>query len=417
MRGPCVRRRRFRFVLVLGGNHAHRTLGLGSRRRSGRMGRGGDFSETSDELYFGRIDALLDDRRLPDLRAVPLHTEAVLRLLDARHRLRTAQRVSEQSGRVGTIRGDEEGRQGIGRGAAGLALSCNCRDCGAVSATRNTHSPSGRRCRVRSHLRGLALSMNAALGLAALAQTPADPLRACLASAEQQWKRGHSGPAILQLTACAREFPRSPSPHLALGRLLKNQGELMKAAAEFQTAARLDPRSPLAAGELGLARMMSKDYAGALEALRGAAKLAPRDASILFSLFQCELELKQFDASAEKVQAIVHLSPAVPEMFNRLAAEQVRAGDYRHAVSNLERAATLDQADPLTRYNLVLALFKAGETARALAAAEPLRTPESAEVENLLGDIFEKLERPLDAVPRLPESGRTRPSQRGLSLR
>ena len=211
-------------------------------------------------------------------------------------------------------------------------------------------------------------------------------------------KRGEDDQAVVRLEACAREFPQSLAAHLALGRLLRRRGELSKAATEFQSTARLDPKNALAAAELGVTRMALKDYPGALKALRLAAGLAPRDASIHFPLFQCELELKHFDAAAETARRIVQSSPAVPEMFNRLAAEQVKAGDYRNAVSNLERASALDPANRSTRYNLALALFKSEQAARALAAAEPLRAPESAEMENLLGDIYEKLERPLDAV-------------------
>lgn len=240
---------------------------------------------------------------------------------------------------------------------------------------------------MRTYFGSLAFGLTAFAASASRAQTQ-QALQTCVSQAQT----GAS------LAACASRFPKSAAPHIALGRLAKLRGDLKAAAAEFAVATRLDPSSALAAGELGLTRSALHDYTGALPALHRAARLAPRDASILFTLFQCQLALKQFDDAGATAQRIVAISPAVPEMFNRLAREQIQAEDYRHAVAQFERLVELDPNNATSRYNLALSRFKAGDAAGALRAIEPLRGDASAEVESLLGDVFECLDRPLDAA-------------------
>jgi tetratricopeptide (TPR) repeat protein len=179
----------------------------------------------------------------------------------------------------------------------------------------------------------------------------------------------------------------------------EQQKQIQDAVEQYRTCTRLFPRDPAAAGHLGLALAAQKDYFHALDAFRKAAELAPRDLSIQFELFKTQLALKRFNDATATAKRIIDQSPATPELFNRLAAAEAEAGDYRDAIASLEEAASLNPEDYPTQYNLGLAWFKAGDAARALAVLEPLRRdPARAEIENLLGDVFERLGRHLDAA-------------------
>jgi tetratricopeptide (TPR) repeat protein len=193
--------------------------------------------------------------------------------------------------------------------------------------------------------------------------------------------------------------PGAPEPHLNLGNHYARVGALAAAVREFQFALRLDPSDPTARIDLGLALMGQKKFSEAGREFQKVVESNPKEPAGWLNLFTSQLALKEFAAARRTADQIAHFAPGSPEMFTRLGAEQAEAGDCTGAVGNLQKALELDLHAATTRYNLGLAYTRCGDAAHAAEMLEPLRALEdSAEVENLLGEVYEKKTEYLNAV-------------------
>ena len=78
---------------------------------------------------------------------------------------------------------------------------------------------------------------------------------------------------------------------------------------------------------------------------------------------------------------------------------QAEFGDYTGAIKNLEKANALKPDSYEFRYNLGLAYHRNGDPGHALQILEPLRQQrDDSEIENLLGEVYEKKGQYLEAV-------------------
>ncbi len=193
--------------------------------------------------------------------------------------------------------------------------------------------------------------------------------------------------------------PGAPEPHLNLGNHYARAGDLAAAVREFQFALRLNPGDPTARSNLGLALMGQKKYSEAATEFQKVVELNPKEPAAWLNLFKSQLALKQFAAARRTADRIARFAPGSREMYTRLGVEQAEAGDCAGAVGNLRKALKLDPHSASTRYNLGLAYYRCGDLAPAAEVLESLRAEEdSAEVENLLGEVYEKKAEYLNAV-------------------
>jgi tetratricopeptide (TPR) repeat protein len=193
--------------------------------------------------------------------------------------------------------------------------------------------------------------------------------------------------------------PDAPAAHLNLGKHYAREGELAAALSEFESALRLDPNDPTAHNNLGLILIARGKTVDALGEFRKAVTLAPGEPGARLNLFKAQLALKEFQEARNTARKLVEMAPASADLLSRLGREQAVAGDYAGAIDNLKGAAALDPDSYPVRYNLGLAYYRGGDLAQARDTLESLRKErETAEVDNLLGEIYEGNKEYLSAV-------------------
>jgi tetratricopeptide (TPR) repeat protein len=204
--------------------------------------------------------------------------------------------------------------------------------------------------------------------------------------------------------------PNAPEPHLNLGNHYARAGDLEAAVREFQFALRLNPGDPAACNNLGLALMGQKKYSEAAKEFKKAVELNPKEPAGWLNLFKGQLALKEFAAARRTADRIAQFSPGSGEVYTRLGVEQAGAGDFAGAVANLQRARKLQPRSTTAQYNLGLAYYRSGNLDHAVEMLGSLRKNEdTAEVENLLGEVYEKKAEYLNAVRALQKAAEMEP--------
>ncbi len=221
----------------------------------------------------------------------------------------------------------------------------------------------------------------AALGLAALAQDPAD-------------KAGEAVAAVQQARFLE---PESPFVRLMLGRVFESRGQLEQAAAAYAEAGRLDPSwgAPRLA-VLGL-RLREGDAAGTLTELRRLPEelRAAPDAQLLLG----QILLRKGDARAAEaaLAAATESLPGSAEAWDAFGRASYETGGLGVAVRALERAVKLapGRLGYLTSYGRFLAWDGHLEAAQT-ALEEVTSHAEGRNVEAFLtlGAIYRSLEPP-----------------------
>ena len=221
----------------------------------------------------------------------------------------------------------------------------------------------------------------------------------------------HPAEAVAHFRRAVELQPQSAAAHLNLGKHEAGAGDPAAAIQEFRAAIRLDPADSAAHSNLGLALISQGQQAPALPELEKAAELSPRALPAWLDLFRCQLALKQFTAARATSRKVLSLAPGSAEVMGRLGALQAQAGDYRGAIETLKQAIGPDSCPDEVRYNLGLAYFRAGDLSNAAETLESLnRKKETAEVDDLLGEIYEKQRDYIKAVQAFQKSAEIDPA-------
>ena len=212
-------------------------------------------------------------------------------------------------------------------------------------------------------------------------------------------EEGRAGEALKQFDRARDLRPNDPAVYVDTGRVLASQGEFDRAAEQFADAIERDPGNATARSNWGIVLCHQQKWKQAITQLRESVSLQPRNVTSWSFLFQAYLANKDF-ASARAVSAqIERLSPHTAETYRTLGAFQGSAGDYPDAVINLRKALQLAPDSIDTSYDLALALMREGRLNDARVELEKLKqTTDDGEVEDLLGEVYEAANRPLDAV-------------------
>ncbi len=212
-------------------------------------------------------------------------------------------------------------------------------------------------------------------------------------------------------------LPRDPAPHVNLGKSYARRGDLSRAADEFRLALRLDPRNGTALENLGLALMGQGQYGPALVEFKKGLDRHPNYLSLLLNAFKAQLALKKFPEARASAERIIELASPSADLYNRLGAMQAEFGDTTGAIENLEKASALDPHLERTQYNLGLAYYRAGNLARALETLElPRQQHDTAEIENLMGEVYEKSQEYLKAVRAFQKAAEMEPTNEDYRL-
>jgi tetratricopeptide (TPR) repeat protein len=202
--------------------------------------------------------------------------------------------------------------------------------------------------------------------------------------------------------------------HLLLGIVYSEQNQMAKSVQHLRHAIRLRPQEPAPHNSLGLVLMRQKKPAEALSEFKTAVGLAPRDLPVWLNLFQAQLSMKKFDDAQSSAEKIGNLAEPSGDLYNRLGALQAEFGDYPGAIKHLERAAAIDTGSYDLRYNLGLAYYRNGDLIRALQILESLHNQrDTGEIENLLGEVYEKKGQYLEAVRAFQKATELEPANEG----
>jgi tetratricopeptide (TPR) repeat protein len=230
-------------------------------------------------------------------------------------------------------------------------------------------------------------------------------------------EEGHPEDALKHFNRARALHSNDAAPYVNIGRVLASQGDLDSAAHEFATAARLDPGNATAHSNWGIILFRQQRWHEAIAQLRTAITLKPDDVASLGILFQAYLQAADF-ASARGVAArIEHSSPPTAESLATMGALEGKAGDYPDAVVNLRKALAMEPDSSEAAYNLALALLRDRKADEARIELEKLRDrQESAEVEDLLGEVYETEKRPVDAVRSFERAAKLEPQNEDYSF-
>lgn len=244
-------------------------------------------------------------------------------------------------------------------------------------------------------------------------KVPANP-RAHYNLAHELAASGDAAGAIAAYATAVDLDPEALMPRVNLATLLLAQGRPAEARPHAEAAVRIDPRSAAAHTTLGRVRVELRDLPGALAMFETAVRLRPADAGCrrnlglaLLHLGRVPEALRELTKAAELhpdpdlwlLMARVHqqhgtgaevracldaalvLSPDHPmahfELGNHLAA----AGEFEAAIPHYERAVTRMPEASAPRFNLALALERAGRVAEAIALLEQVTARDPADAE------------------------------------
>jgi tetratricopeptide (TPR) repeat protein len=217
-----------------------------------------------------------------------------------------------------------------------------------------------------------------------------------------------------QLESQLRAEPEDFRAHMLMGVICSVQNQLPCAVEHFQHAVRSQPREPTPHLHLGESYARQGNLAGALAEFNTAVGLAPKDLSAWLNVLQTQLAQKRFRDAEATAERISRLAPASADLHNRLGAVQAEFGDYPSAIKNLEKANALQPDSYEFRYNLGLAYHRKGDPGHALQILEPLRQQrDGAEIENLLGEVYEKKGQYLEAVRAFQKGAELEPANEG----
>jgi len=197
------------------------------------------------------------------------------------------------------------------------------------------------------------------------------------------------GWVLTESPTTAQQLPSSARYCQQAQKLLQAK-RFQEAHAAAQHALEIDPRSSEAQSLLGMAELALGNLDAAAKHLSKAVELKPSDPKLLAALLQAQLQLKQETAAAATLAKLDGQLDTKDPRRMELAARLANAGEYRLASQQFERLRQTQPESYELNYNLALAYHRAREENRAAAVlAGMLKQKESAEIENLLGDVEE----------------------------
>jgi tetratricopeptide (TPR) repeat protein len=188
--------------------------------------------------------------------------------------------------------------------------------------------------------------------------------------------------------------------HVNLAQLYLKQDKSDLAKQELETVARLDPSNGGAQYLLGATLLKGDDPLRAIGHFKAALRTDPGNYQGLMRLLTCQLALRQqADAkqSAEKIDRGLGLRDPRRMQLGLLLTDHAA---YALAIPVFRRILEADSGSYEAGYNLALALFLTDDTQSAEGALKRLLVQhDTAELHDLLGQVYEKHEQYQEAIP------------------
>lgn len=230
------------------------------------------------------------------------------------------------------------------------------------------------------------------------------------------------------LVACGQEEPAPPTPvpatpepvatptpsaneYLELGLDYYEQGELDKAAAEFEEAIRLEPDLVEAHYNLGLVYADQGEFDAAIAEHERAIELAPDLAEAHNGLGNAYYNLNRIDEALAEYEEAVRLDPSFADAYFNLGHAYGAIDRPADSLAAYLEANRLNPDDAETLHNIGVAYIKQGMTNEASVAWEQAISinPDFAETHYVLGLAYSDLRRYDEAVTELNEALRLDP--------
>lgn len=201
----------------------------------------------------------------------------------------------------------------------------------------------------------------------ALTLVPALAIAALLAPALRARARLWADPKLLWEEA-ARLTPATARPHINLGVIATDRGDMDEAATQFDRAIALEPRNPEALYNSGRLRLERGDLLGAEADLRASVAFDPTVSRARINLAVALLRQGRVPAAEEQLRAALAIDPGDPRGLTNLAEILRATGRAAEALPLYRQALDSDPGYAHAAARLGVALEEAGDRAGALSA-------------------------------------------------
>jgi rhomboid protease GluP len=171
--------------------------------------------------------------------------------------------------------------------------------------------------------------------------------------------------------------PSDLSLYLFWSQLLLEANRLDEAVGVLDEALTWKPDAPEIVSQMGLVRLRRGENDLALEQLRKAVSIDPKNAENHNRLALGQARAREGDCGLEAIRKALEILPDAPHLLDSLGTVHLARGEARDAIDAYRRAVERDPKHAVYRYNLSIALERAGERAEAeRERAEALRMDE-----------------------------------------
>ncbi len=160
--------------------------------------------------------------------------------------------------------------------------------------------------------------------------------------------------------------PGEPSPHVALGLTLDNQGEHDDAIASYDAAIRLASKDYAALSSRGNARVERKEYSSAITDYRDATRIDPKDSKAFYNLGLAYLYNDEKDRAIGSFDDAIRLDPTFALAYTSRGTAYLKKGDNDRAIADYTEAIRLDPKLVLAHNNRGIAFAQKREFDRAI---------------------------------------------------
>ncbi|MEZ6124221.1 MAG: tetratricopeptide repeat protein [Planctomycetaceae bacterium] len=160
--------------------------------------------------------------------------------------------------------------------------------------------------------------------------------------------------------------PDCSMAHTNLGDVLRSQGRIQAAAAQYMEAVRLDPDDPVPAVNLAAVALVSGDLIQAEQRLRRVLQKFPEQDLALYNLGVICSERGQHEEAVSLLQRAVAANPSHAPAVNALGLEHAQAGQYSQALRCFQKAHQLAPLMPDFLVNLGAVQQHEGEYEQSL---------------------------------------------------
>jgi Flp pilus assembly protein TadD len=169
-----------------------------------------------------------------------------------------------------------------------------------------------------------------------------------------------------------RVNPDDPVLHFALGKALREQGQLDAAIDEYRAAIQIQPGVEIR-NSLGIALADQGELEDAIAEFRAVIRIDPDDPGFHHNLAKALARRGTRDEALVEYRAAIRLDPRDAEYLNDLAGALMEQGSLTEAVDEYRTAIQLKPDNAVGYYNLGLALRAKGELTAAIAAFREAR--------------------------------------------